>query len=319
MLDLTSEYVRNAQKSKVSRHDLKKEIGQRQREYIWSNNSEKQVRNVVNRFSDFVRDVYPEYRRVHLDDVPRDVLGDYLKFREEQGYSPSTISTDMYALNKLFDAELKKEEFGLKSRIIDEFENNRGQAKHNKQYEELTDKAKEIVDVSRAFGLRRNEYKNFTNKSLYMDNKGNLYHWVGTAAKGGKIRTAICTNEMKETMLERYGEHVQRVESIDEISLKKVHWQSVHKDAELLSKSTFDHDLSIHRIGRQHYAQTLLKELETGSVALPDNYELFEQNRTETNKATYTTNGFDIDRKHAQFISENLGHNRVDILKSYIF
>lgn len=317
MLDKVREYRRNALKSDKSRHGLKSEVGSVQREYVWSENSEKQVVRAATQFAKFLAEHHPELKRAELYEIDRKVMGDYLMQREQKGLSPSTISSDMYALNKIYGAGLRKEEFGLRERRVDEFVNNRGLTERPKEYELLTDKAKRQLDVSRAFGVRRNEYKDFTDKSLYMDKKGDLHLYIGASSKGGKVRTAKCTEEMKKVMMERYGSHVRRIDDVSRMSTNKADWRKEVAGGKPLEKTSFDHDLPIHRLGRQHYAQQLLRELEREGVKFPADF-LLSANRLQSGYDRYTTNGREMDRSHAQFVSLQLGHNRLDILKSYI-
>lgn len=319
MDEVAQEFKVNAATSDESRNDLKDDIGYRQREYTWSKNTHKAVKRVMKQFTNYIKEHERELYRSDLSTITRDVMGDFLKYRQNDlELSPETISNDMWALNKIFDEGLTKKEFDLKSRIADEVTNNRNPDGDKKEYEDLTDKAKRLADVSLAFGLRRNEYKGFTDKSLYMDKNGDLYNYVGVFAKGGKIRAARCTDEMKDTMLDRYGQHVQKIEDISELGMRKKDWREATKGGRNLEKATFDHDLPVHRIGRQHYAQQLLRELEEKEVKFSEDY-LLKQNRTKTDLETYTTNGVTMQRTHAQFVSQNLGHNRIDVLKRYIF
>lgn len=316
MLDVAYKHRKRALKSNLTRNDLKKTIGHNQSEYTWSDNTDKQVRRGVKIFDKYIREFHPEYRRVLIDDIPREVYGGFLKYREEQGYSSSTISSDMFALNKVTGLELKKSEFDLSARKIGEFTNNRG-SEDAVGYEDLTGNAKRQVDVSRAFGIRRNEYKDFNDKALFRDKNGSIHLYVGPSSKGGKVRTAVCTDNMRGVIIDRYGEHLRQIDDIKDLPLKKGDWREITEGGKALERTTFAHDLAIHRIGRQYYANTLLSELEAKEVVFDDSY-LNENNKTKTNIETFTTNNRSMLRTHGQFVSENLGHNRLDILKSYI-
>src|SRR5699024_3920998 len=52
----------------------------------------------------------------HIDDVPRHVIIDYLQKRQHEGMSPSTLSRDLGAVNKLFNANITKKEAHLARR-----------------------------------------------------------------------------------------------------------------------------------------------------------------------------------------------------------
>jgi len=44
----------------------------------------------------------------HIDDLPRNVIIDYLQKRQHEGLSPNTLSRDLGAVNKLFNVNITK-------------------------------------------------------------------------------------------------------------------------------------------------------------------------------------------------------------------
>lgn len=292
----------------ISRHDIKKETGSHNhKDYIWASKSyENHVRR-MKQFSRWLDKEHPEIAKGNLSDVSREIQKEYLLHQDSKGYSSSTISADMSMLNKVFDAGLTKSEVGLGARKIDEFTNNR----EGRSFDDLQPKEKDAVMISRAFGFRRSELLQLNDKTIYQTDDGKLHAYI--SGKGGRVRIAECTESSKKWALERFNGYINKIDDINDLKLDRRRYNEVTADSERLLNSVRS-NAPIHRLGRQYYAQELLSQVERENRT----GELYEQNKAQV-KRTYTTNGITMDRYHAQVVSENLGHSRIDVLKNYIF
>ncbi len=292
----------------ISRHDIKKETGSHnQKDYIWASKSyENHVRRMKH-FSRWLDKAHPEVSKGSLSDISRGIQKEYLLHQDAKGYSSSTISADMSMLNKVFDDGLTKSEVGIGARRIDEFTNNR----EGRSFSDLQPKEKDAVMISRAFGFRRSELLQVNGKTFYQTNDGKLHAYI--SGKGGRVRIAECTESAKKWALGRFDGYINKVDSIDDLKLDRRHYNDVTGNSERLLDNVRS-NAPIHRLGRQYYARELLAQVERENRT----GVLFEQNRAAVTR-TYTTNGITMDRYHAQVVSENLGHSRIDVLKNYIF
>ena len=291
----------------VTRHDMKIQTGQHaQKDYIWADQSYKNHIARMEQFSKWLNEKHPSFKKVDIDLVDRDVMKEYLISQSERGLSASTISADMAMLNKIFEAELTKAEMNLASRRIDEFVNNR----EGRTFEQLQAKEKDAVLISRALGCRRSELLQLNSKSLYKTSDGKIYAYI--SGKGGKVRVAECLANSQKWIEERFKNHINRIGDINELSLKRSDYNAITSDSERLIDNVRS-NAPIHRLGRQIYAQELLRQVER-----EERYgELLPQNRASVTEY-YKTNGIVMHRYHAQVVSQNLGHNRIDVLKNYV-
>lgn len=291
-----------------SRHTIKQKTGSHaQKDYIWASKSYDNHVRRMKQFSRWLDKEHPDIAKSSIGNVTREVAQEYLVQQDKNGKSASTVSADMAMLNKVFDYDLRKNEIGLSSRKIDEFTNNRD----GRSFDELQPKEKDAVMISRAFGFRRSELLQLNDKSLYRTDDGKLYAYI--SGKGGRVRLAECTSSARKWAEERFEGSINRIGATDDLKLTRDDYKRVTEGSERLIDNVRS-SAPIHRLGRQFYARELLQQVQ-------------EENRTgalyEQNKAavvdTYTTNGITMDRYHAQVVSENLGHSRIDVLKNYIF
>lgn len=291
----------------VTRHDVKKSTGQHaQKDYIWADQSYKNHIARMRQFSNWLNEKHPDLKKMTLDMVDREILKEYLVNQSERGLSASTVSADMAMLNKIFEAELTKTEIGLASRRIDEFVNNR----EGRSFHELQPKEKDAVLISRALGCRRSELLKLNGKSLYKTDDGKVYVYI--SGKGGRVRVAECLEGSQKWIEERFEGHVNRIGSVDELSLDRADYNVVTSDSERLIDNVRS-NAPIHRLGRQYYAQELLRQVQREGRK----GELLEQNKAKHTQY-YKTNGYVMKRYHAQIVSQNLGHSRIDVLKNYV-
>lgn len=266
-------------------------------------------------FAKWVKQNHPEIKKI--DQISKVIVGEYLQSQQDKGLSAWTLSADLTALNHVaigtgvWDKSISKSEFGIKKRSLSDVKNNRGDKATDKHWSNSNRYEKETF-VGQAFGLRRSELVPsssnrgyaVTNQSLYKVNK-KVY--CATFGKGSRYRTVECLKSHQNQIEQMYGQYIIEVDRLP----KSSEFKEIRQQGEALFNS-ISRSVNIHQNCRQYYANAKLEELQQENRY----YEVQEQNRPDLE--TYRCNGQQIDRGHAQFISQQLGHNRLDVLKHYI-
>ena len=213
----------------------------------------------------------------------RALVNPYLQEMIDSGkMSASTIRTAGSALAKVFGC--KSTDFGVTypKRERAAIKRSRYAAERDKHVSQTANEL--LITMARCTGLRRNEIAHLNGNDLIQEN-GRYYVRVGKAAKGGRPRKAMIIADSKEMRM--------IVKAFQEAGHGKV----------------FDHihtKLDVHAL-RAQYACNLYK-----LYARPlDKLDRSEQYRCRKDKA-----GIVYDRKAMRIASDNLGHNRVEIIAS---
>ncbi|GLB46023.1 hypothetical protein WR164_00050 [Philodulcilactobacillus myokoensis] len=244
-----------------------------------------------------------------LNDIKPKMVADYLNYQQKIGRSPWTISADLLMFNHTevgsgnWNSSLTKkkikDDYGYKlqrrqSKLITHSRGYTGKSwiqNHKREYERY----KDPIDIARAFGLRRDEIiGNHTSHgvraSSFVNNHGKMQ--VQTIGKGGKYRVANCLGSYNQNMLNKYGNRAIS-EPLGKDDLKKK-WA---KEKPLFNANA--RDVGFHAF-RSEYAINRFEELNTGK----DNNQI-------------NINGYVGDKSAFEQVSKDLGHNRLDVLKSY--
>src|SRR5699024_8290590 len=133
----------------------------------------------------------------HIDDVPRHVIIDYLQKRQHKRMSRNTLSRDVTAGKKLFNANIRKKEGHLARRRYKKITRSSSEKAYNKNYNPKNYE-KQIV-VAKAFGLRRESFVT----GDYRLKKGSIYQhnntvYAAVVEKGGKFRNVEARFDMQE-------------------------------------------------------------------------------------------------------------------------
>lgn len=301
----------------VSRHAEKKQTGTfAHHDKIYSSNSLKTHLTQIKDFAVWVKQ--QEERIRHIEDINPEVVGKYLQAKEAQGNSPHTISARLLALNHigvskgLWSQSLKKSQFGLAERRADTITNNRNS---KATMNDLSAKQATIIEFGRAFGLRRSELvPNSTHTANYAVSDKSLFEkdnriYLATLGKGGRYRVVEALQESEDYIRSEYASFIQKV---DELPTRD-QFDALRIDSTPLFDS-ISRSVPIHVLSRQYYANQKLVELERENRS----YHIKQSNQLKSGHKFYTTNGRTMQREHAQFISDQLGHNRLSELKSYV-
>lgn len=214
---------------------------------------------------------------------------EYLQYREEQGKSLYTLKAEKAALGKLYNKEI---DYKFKeARTIDKITRSRQDTERQKHFSE--ERNKDLVNVCKATGGRREDISKLTPQNFFTDSKNNL--WVRfEESKGGRDRVA--------PVLPQYQEAVKEFISTKERS--EYLFDKIHNAAD------------IHAY-RREYAQSLYS-LVSDDKEKASQYALNYPVRDKTGYDTYYARG---DKKTAfrglkdniYIVSQALGHNRLSV------
>lgn len=301
-----------------SRHQDKIDRGQHAiYDKIYSNNSLHTHISRADQFANWLKNEHPEIRK--LEHITSDIACEYLQHQQnDRNLSAWTVSSDMGMINRIqvaqghWDKPIVKRDYGLHSRRQNDVRHNRAANDFQKQmYQKHIEKYEREIFYGQAFGLRRSELLSnraqhtvASSKSLY-ERDGKIYHI--TTGKGGKLRAVECLESHKDRIIADYGQYIQPMPEYlkrDFLGVEeRKHFLEDYKGAEKFFK-TIDRNVRIHVDCRQFYANEKLDEIQSQQRFNGD--EIIE------------VNGKQMLKNEAEFLSKQLGHNRIDVLKSYI-
>lgn len=214
---------------------------------------------------------------------------EYLQYREEQGKSLYTLKAEKAALGKLYSKEI---DYKFKeARTIDKITRSRQDTERQKHFSE--ERNKDLVNIAKATGGRREDIQKLTRKDFFADSKGNL--WVSfEGSKGGRNRLA--------PVLPAYQEAIKEFISTKENNEHL--FDKIHNAAD------------IHAY-RREYAQELYNLVKDDKDKAQE-YALKYPERANKGYNTYYARG---DRATAfrglkddiYIVSQALGHNRLSV------
>lgn len=284
---------------------------------IYSRQSLKNHLSRAKQFSGWLKEQHPEIKS--MDEISRDVAIKYLSRQKDAGYSTRTVEADMSMINRLqvgignWDKEeaLTKKMAGIPPRNRADITNNRGHKKSEIQYNEDHQKA---LNFGKVFGLRRSELVPDRQNDRYAVGQNSLYEknnriYCATVGKGGRYRTIEALESHQDELRAEYGQFIQKV---DNLPTREEYIASYDKNKQFFK--SMSNNIRVHKESRQYYANEKLAELEKNDR----HFQLSKQNKLKSGHSRYKTNGREMARDHAQFISEQLGHARLYELGSYI-
>lgn len=270
----------------------------------------------------------------------------YLIFERNQGLSASTIGSDALAINHLMvgggywknsQRLIKSKITGMPKRSTKLFEQ-REKAVNSTQWRErypsFYAKYQGQIDTIRAFGLRRRELvggssyhgkDGLGNNSLYWSKTGRIM--AVTIGKGGKFRQIECRLDLQPKMQKLYGDYIKPPSQMPK---NKAEYMRVMRSNKPFYKP-YSHSIPSH-IFRADYAQNKLKELSSRSFSGKRAYSYsYKVKNSETGKYYHVrvvknhdlSKNYQIGIYKASYgafykLSSYLGHNRLDVLQSYL-
>lgn len=237
----------------------------------------------------------------NIEDVKEEHIREFIKYREEEGYSSHTYSKDLSALNKVFNTDITKEDCNVANRSYKDISNNREFKEHHNHINYSNYSSQ--IDVVRATGMRRSNVEKVTPGTFNYKEDGTPYqirlcneskiggdNW---SEKGGRDRVVDIPQQYQERIKEVIEEH--RANGYDD------------------DKQLFEHipsRLGTHRF-RQEFAETVynkyLEENGSGTMQLKDTgFNQFAKNKNTEFR------GFDVGALN--YTTKQLGHNRLDVV-----
>lgn len=281
-----------------SRHDAKMELIKENGslpfgetvEGIYSISTKDNYRKVANHFTRYCVKEKGEDPRANLQDLIKKYSIDYLHEREARGLSPSTLSKDRAALNKI-SVNNRKIDYEVSQRKIENITRSRSNRNtNNKHFNE--DNNSDLVALAKGTGGRRSDLASLTPKSFFKRSGRLFVRFEGS--KGGRNRIAVVREEYREKIESRIAS------TASDLPL----FARVHSHADIHSY-------------RREYAQELYKDIlrdKSLKSALSGVYPKREEN---IQSDLYTTQGqdnvFTGYRDDIFLVSQSLGHNRLDV------
>lgn len=297
---------------------ITKEFGQL--DSIPSRESLKTHLSQISVFSDWVRE---NTKIIEMQDITIDTVSDYLQFRQDSGMQPATINASLTAIHHVLigsqtwekEANLDLKSLGLRTKSEAPIINNRKPVEHRA----LTSEQERIDFIGKAFGLRSSELMTTKENPEYALNTHSLYEkdktlYVATLGKNGKFRTVECLKSLESDIKAEYSQYINEV---DRLPNRYEYKQMIKQTEPIFSNYTKNHNMRIHVNCRQYYVDNKLQELKEDERY----FELMNQHKIKTiaedGHSYYRTNGLKIERSQAQFVSLQLGHNRLSVLSKY--
>ena len=288
---------------------------------IYSDLSLKTHLSRIEQFAKWVKDKHPEIR--NLQGITKDVAGEYLQSRRDEGKSAYTIGSDMLAINRVqigsgyWNEAIKKSDYNLPRRSFADLRNNNSRINRSQEQQRedarMRERYREVLLYGQAFGLRRSELVPSDSRqtvagtrSLY-EHDDKLYHV--TTGKGGRLRAIECLKSHESEIRAAYGHHIQPMPDYlckDHYSKGDIQkFRSEHKQGKQFFAS-LDRSLRIHVECRQYYAMNKLDEI--------------QQDRLFAEERLHDVNRIAISQSEADYISKQLGHggDRWDVLQRYL-
>ena len=238
----------------------------------------------------------------NIEDVKEEHIKDYIKYREEQGYSSYTYSKDLSALNKVFGTDVLKKDCNVANRSYTEITNNRELKEHHNHINYNNYKSE--ITVLQATGMRRESLEKVSPSSFNYNNNGypvsirledgRKYGGQNMCEKGGRSRVAEVPANMRE-------------------ELKEVIDNKLEENNGDMYKPLFDHvpsRLGTHRF-RQEYAENTYKSYLGEHGYGTRTLEETEKQQYEGDTST-EFRGYDVGALY--HTTKMLGHNRLDVV-----
>ena len=238
----------------------------------------------------------------NIEDVKEEHIKEFIKDRAEAGYSAYTYSKDLAGLNKVFGTDLTKKDCQVANRSFRDISNNREMKEHHNHIN-YNNYANEIK-VLQATGMRRESLEKVSASSFNYDSNGyptsirlkdeRAYGGVNMKEKNGRPRDADIPYSMRA-------------------ELKEIIENKLEENGGDRTKEFFEDvptRLGTHRF-RQEYAETMYKEYIERNGYNTMTLEQTGKSQYEGNKNT-EFRGYDVGA--LKYATENLGHNRLDVV-----
>lgn len=262
----------------TSRHKAKQENGG-QSDKIHSIGTADNYRKSINHFGDWLRDNKPEiWKTKDLSAVDKSTASEYLKSLENRGLRSTSISRDLAALNKVLNLGLTKKDADIEGRSIYDIKRSRNEA-NSRLTDTMKENNREQIIMAQATGCRRASMLKFEKEHFIIDKHSGLPTGVYLTEKGGKERVAPILKEYQQSVAEILASKPSEGSIFDSYSSR-------------IDNHSF----------RAEYAEKRYMEI-------VEQYELLGKEIKEDYRG--------YDSEILREVSQNLGHNRLDVIEEH--
>lgn len=257
---------------------------------IFSKITFKNYQNNVMLFAKYIQAEHKEIKNIHQ--ITTQIAHEYLeKLQDEDHYKAATIQTKSAAIAKVLDFRCEDINYNLNKKRSELPSKGR-----NIRNNTLANKHNNLIDFFKNTGCRRSEAMQITPQQIKTDTSGNIFldfrseREYQKMTKGGRGRFITQISEKYQQVL------LKIKETAEKNNYTRI-WQNV-------SNSTFQH-FNSHAY-RREFAQNLYKSLEQEYI----------DEHGYTAKHDYVCRKYDesYNREFLKIVSEELGHNRVDVV-----
>lgn len=253
---------------------------------IYSVSTLENYTSVMCQFSAYAEDRFGS-KYVKLDEL-RPLVPDYLQSRIDKGLSADTIHRDCAALSKVFRCQMGDWGVTLPKRERGNVTQHRDNSKLKGQFSESNNAV--FIKLGQETGLRRSEMLSLRTSDVSIRPDGSINVFV-RSGKGGKERNI---RALGDTVL-------KMVEQAKQDGRDRVVEHIVNR----LPEHSY----------RADYALAYYKSLARN----PEELYSMRHDSSETYVCRKDMRGIILDRPAAMEVSENLGHNRVDVMPRYLY
>lgn len=275
-----------------------------------------------------------DYKINRLGQIKPIYIENYIKYLANQGYSKKTLQTRISAVNKVMGTRFSENEKPKLSKMDVDVKKTKGNSYKHLTAREWTSrnearyiKYKDLFDTISAFGLRKSEMRELNYSSFLIDKNNKIY--VQTIGKGGKYRVACCVEKMNDKMVFLYKNCALRIDNIEDFNGSKEYLRKAIKSENLrLNLPGVYNEKNKFHIFRSLYAEEFLNErIAYYDKKLEGEYGIKKQGYSTINiikqekelEKIYTQIGRFVGSSRAFLeVSNSLGHNRLDVMRSYI-
>ena len=231
----------------------------------------------------------------NIDDITREHVQGFMHTREN--LSPYTYSRELSAINKMLDTRYTVREFDMRGRSHHNIQNNRGLSQCDTSQAERN---RQALEFAHACGMRRSSIDRVTPADFIRNSSGQCIG-VHLLEKGGKERDAIILQQYRDRITLQVDNAIQQT-GLTTPFLKEP-----------------DHNANPH-YERGEYARELYADLMQAGQAGYDYYDgmrdrfindEYYSKACERYKDEYVR-GYERDTMAE--VSQNLGHNRIDVV-----
>lgn len=262
----------------TSRHKAKQENGG-QSDKIHSIGTADNYRKSINNFGNWLRDNKPEiWATKDLSSVDKSVANEYLQYQRDRGLKSASISRDLAAINKVLNLDLSKKDAGIEKRSIYDIKRSRNET-NSRLTDSMRESNREQILMAQATGCRRASMTKLEKEHFIIDKQSGLPVGVYLTEKGGKERVAPILREYQQAVGEILDSKAPGCPLFDSYSSR-------------IDNHSF----------RAEYAEKRYQEI-------TEQYELMGREIKEDYR------GYDPDILRE--VSQNLGHNRLDVVEEH--